>query len=154
MPKFSKAERDEVRATLLSLLKPGDTVYTRLNHVSRSGMSRSITPLIIDDGAPRYIAWSAGVLLGLSRDRYDGLTIGGCGMDMGFSLVYSLGWALFPEGFGLPMEHPDTGARKPAPKTKAAAEKLYALGYRARGRNGDDSGWDTDGGYSLEQRWI
>ena len=26
--------------------------------------------------------------------------------------------------------------------------------YLGHGRNGDTSGWDPDGGYALDQRWI
>ena len=38
-------ERDEARERLLEMLRPGDTVHTILRHVSRSGMSRSISPV-------------------------------------------------------------------------------------------------------------
>jgi hypothetical protein len=48
----------------------------------------------------RSIGWLAARAMG---DRYDrdrqGIKIGGCGMDMGFSLVYDLGRTLYPRGF-------------------------------------------------------
>ena len=56
-------------------------IFTVLNHVSSSGMSRHISayvPLIGNDGKP-YIAC-------IARERY----VSGCGMDMGFHLAYSL----------------------------------------------------------------
>lgn len=56
-------------------------IFTVLNHVSSSGMSRHISayvPLIGDDGKP-YIAC-------IARERY----VSGCGMDMGFHLAYSM----------------------------------------------------------------
>ena len=37
-------ERDEARARLREILKPGDTVYTVLRHVSASGMSQVLYP--------------------------------------------------------------------------------------------------------------
>jgi hypothetical protein len=30
--------------------------------------------------------------------RSEGLTVDGCGMDMGYSVVYSLGYAMWPKG--------------------------------------------------------
>lgn len=35
--------KDEARKRLKEVLKPGDTVYTILRHVSRSGMTRHIS---------------------------------------------------------------------------------------------------------------
>lgn len=37
-------ERDEARARLREILKPGYTVYTVLRHVSASGMSQVLYP--------------------------------------------------------------------------------------------------------------
>jgi hypothetical protein len=69
-------------------------------------------------------------------------------MNMGFSGVYSLGRALYPDGFGTMGEHPIT-KKKIRPITAKQAEALVKKGYLFRGRNGDATGWDTDGGYSL-----
>ena len=130
------AERQEAREDLLKWLKPGDTVYTVLDHVSRSGMSRAIRVLVPctrwvcnDCGksfdmtyAPRVCEegcggqtfraqvdhihpnWAVGKLLGLRHWRrggreQDALVVGGCGMDMGFHLVYELSHRLFHEGY-------------------------------------------------------
>ena len=150
--KYSKAEREEALAKLRKLCPPGTTVYTKLNHVSRSGMSRSITPFLIRDGEPYYIAWSVAILFGQSRDKYDGIRMDGCGMDMGFALAYNLGYYLYPDGFGL--EGKNKRGSKIRPATKAAAADCVADGYKFHGRNGDTSGWDSSGGYALNQRWI
>ena len=56
-------------------------IYTVLNHVSSSGMTRYISafvPVIGDDGKP--------CITCIARER----KVGGCGMDMGFHLAYSL----------------------------------------------------------------
>lgn len=37
---------------------------------------------------------------------------------------------------------------------KAAAARAVAKGYTFRGRNGDASGWDPDGGYALRKEWL
>ena len=121
-----REQQDAVRE-LREILKPGDTVYVSLKHVSRSGMSRVIMPFIIRDNEPRYLGWIAAKALDKRYDRdKEGVKIGGCGMDMGFALVYNLSRTLFPDGFKV----------------------------EGRGRNGDMSGWDKDGGYGLNHRWF
>src|SRR3990167_9299796 len=89
-------EKQEAIARLRAMLKPGSTVYTILRHVSRSGMSRTIGAQVIKDGEPVDIAAWAAKAIGqpLDRDRR-GVKMGGCGMDMGFELVYNLSYWLF-----------------------------------------------------------
>jgi hypothetical protein len=117
-------------AKLRKWLKPGSTVYTVLRYVSSPGMSRRISCLItLKDGSIMDISGYVGDVIGSRRNEKDGsLIVSGCGMDMGFHVVYSLSRRLFPDGFKLP-------------KGKM-------------GRNGDTSGHDKDGGYALNQRWL
>ena len=89
-------ERETARKELLKILKPGDTVYCVLRHVSRSGMQREIS--LFTEGM-RNIDWYAARVLEMRRGKRDGLVVGGCGMDMGFATVYELSYALFPMGF-------------------------------------------------------
>ena len=147
--KYSQQEVAEALAKLRELLKPGDTVSTILRHKSRSGMSRSIS-LVLMDGGPQELDYWVSRVLGNSIDqRHGGIRIGGCGMDMGFALVYDLSRRLFPDGFGVRSEG---GIR---PRSKEHAAQLVAEGKTAfRGRNGDASGWDDDGGYALRHRWL
>ena len=93
-----QARKGECKARLLEILKPGDTVYTILKHVSRSGMYRVIDLYVIEDNGPRRITGLAADLLGGYDKRHEGARAGGCGMDMGFHLVYNLGRVLFPNG--------------------------------------------------------
>ena len=51
-------EREEAVRELREILKPGDTVFVSLKHVSRSGMSRVIMPFIIRNNEPRYLGWT------------------------------------------------------------------------------------------------
>lgn len=67
-------------------------------------------------------------------------------MDMGFAVVYELGRTLFPNGFGVEGELPLGHKTRPVTKEKAA--KAVEKGAKFRGRNGDPSGWDNDGGSS------
>jgi hypothetical protein len=144
---------------ILQSIRPGDTIYTILRHVSPSGMTRWITPIIYQSGDPRYLSYAISEtgLYPFDRNR-DALKVSGCGMDMGFDLVYNLGRILFPDGFGLPVVTPTwdhMAMQDQRPLTKDIARKLEAAGcVFKRGRNGDTSGWDSDGGYALVQRWL
>lgn len=127
-------EREEAIARLRKVLKPGSTVRTILRHRARSGMFQVISLVIIGKahtGKPEIWCIDGDACTILDRkyhSKHEGIPMGGCGMDMGFHLVYSLSRALFPKGFKVP-------------KGKT-------------GRNGDTSGWDNDGGYALNHRWL
>lgn len=143
MTKAQKAERQEAIDKLREWIKPGDTVYTVLDHVSSSGMSRAIRVVLLkaDDGKviDLHPNWAIGKALGLrhwkrhGRDQ-DALVVGGCGMDMGFHLVYSLSRVLFDKfeciGKGCPSNDHVNGDRNYEPHAH------------------------SDGGYALSHRWL
>ena len=84
---------------LRTFLKPGDEILTVLRHVSRSGMSRSIDLYIVKKGKPSQLSRRVAEALDMKLDETNGgIKIGGCGMDMGFALVYNLGATIFPDG--------------------------------------------------------
>lgn len=113
-------------AALRKLLPRGTTVYTVLAHVSSNGMSRRLklmVPLVetqpdyskppktittpegetitvrknVKVNVIRDITWYAGKVLGHKvNDRHE-LTVSGCGMDMGFAVVYDLASTLYAE---------------------------------------------------------
>lgn len=178
----TKEARDEAIAELRSILKPGDTVDADVVRVSSSGMSRVIAlrciayreekeyPLLPPESAPYplardydakplrvtrtpYIRSIDGLVsdaCGYRLDEAGGVRVSGCGMNMCFAVVYELGRVLFPDGFGIEGTRPD--GRKVRPKSKAAASRMAAAGVTFRGRNGDCSGWDPDGGYAMKYR--
>ena len=150
--KYSSTTIAIEKEKLLKYLIPGSTVYCKLNHVSRSGMQRSITPLVIIDNKPQSIVYSASIILGYRQDTYGGISMSGCGMDMGYALVYALSSVLFPLGFGL--EGENENGDKFRPDSESAAEHAIYRGYKFFGRNGDESGWDDEGGYALKHSWI
>uniref|UniRef100_A0AB74UFV0 Uncharacterized protein n=1 Tax=Caulobacter phage BL57 TaxID=3348355 RepID=A0AB74UFV0_9VIRU len=198
--KVTKAEQAEAVASLRKLLKPGDSVYCILRHVSSSGMLRVIDLAIPVTGTrtntlpagargfkvgveayyterDSHRAFSSGVVKAFDADTVTiayqatadgrgvaeeltfprakvkfykresypairnigylaaramgdtwdsdrlGIKVGGCGMDMGFHLVYSLGRTLWPNG---------------TPKPHST-------------RNGEP---DRDGGYALKKEWL
>jgi hypothetical protein len=149
----SQKEREESINQLRQWLKPGDTVNCILRHVSRSGMQREICPMFFNgNNDPRYPAYHVARALGWRYGKRDGVIVDGCGMDMGFHLVYSIGRILFPEGFGIEGKGPHGHTVRP--KTPEKATEAVAKGYQFCGRNGDTSGWDNDGGYALRHRWL
>src|SRR5476651_1853736 len=96
--RISKAEQERTEAIkhLRTLIKPGDTVYTVLRHVSRSGMTRGIDCYVFrhEDGAvmrnnrechaePLWITSYVGKAIGSPQSMEYwrnslGLKIGGC----------------------------------------------------------------------------
>ena len=91
-------EKEEALKMLHKWLSPGDTVYTILRHVSRSGMQREIGIVIIKDGVDIHPNYAVSKALGMRQGNRDGIIVGGCGMDMGFHLIYCLGRAMWPNG--------------------------------------------------------
>lgn len=95
---FTVAQQDAYDY-LRKIVKRGATVYTVLHHVSRSGMERTIGAYVIRRGEIVNISPSVAKLLRWRQDHNrGGVKVAGCGMDMGFHLVYSLGSALFSKG--------------------------------------------------------
>lgn len=100
MGKVNKQERAEAIERMREWVKPGDTITCVLRHVSRSGMMRHISFIATQpDGSIRYLDRSISQALGYPLvQRGDGIKVGGCGMDMGFSVVYDLGAVMWPQG--------------------------------------------------------
>ena len=95
-------------------------------------MSRSIKCFVASDGNIVDITWYVANALGTTRDRYWGITRGGCGMDMGFDLIYSLSRTLYPNGFACIGEWCPSNDH---------SNRDYGLAH-------------SDGGYALNQRWL
>jgi hypothetical protein len=164
-------EREEARAMLREWVKPGDTVWTVLRHVSRSGMQRTVSLVVIEDDGRgngpevRDIDGAVARALGMTFDRdRGGVKVGGAGMDMGFHLVYELGRALWPEGYGCTgancrsNDH-GNGDRDYTPHhgevytAETCPGRPCSMECDHKERDGRDH-WHRDGGYALRQRWI
>lgn len=154
LPRAKGAEiyRQQYLADLRKQLKPGDKVYSVVRSVSGSGMSRALDLYYIRDNQLRRITHAVAVVTGWPQNDHGELKVSGCGMDMCFHTVYTLSHYLFPDGFGI--EGKDALGRVIRPSTKAKAAKAVAKGFVFRGRNGDSSGWDNDGGYALTSDTI
>jgi predicted HAD superfamily phosphohydrolase len=99
--KISKADKLEAEERLRELFDelPKKTAYTVTRKVSSSGMTRRMSVFVVDtDGDLRDISYYVGAVLGWSITDVMGhrtVRVDGCGMDMGFHLVYSLSYALY-----------------------------------------------------------
>jgi hypothetical protein len=102
--KAAQAQRlcDAVIERLREELPPKTVMYTVLRRVSASGMLRVIDLIAIKDGVPFHYSYRASIALGWKLDKNRaGIRVGGCGMDMGFHLVYSLSYVLHGDGYAL-----------------------------------------------------
>jgi len=104
------------------------TVYTVVRHVSKSGMQREISVVIptiargrtqdydatilkepIPDHVRQFIhpSYTVAGLLGRSyseKNGHNAVVCNGCGMDMGFDLVYNLSSVLYGDGYKIRQE--------------------------------------------------
>jgi hypothetical protein len=128
-------ERDEAISELRKIMLPGDTLYTVLRHVSRSGMSRDIDVYLMTPNGLRYLSyWAAKATGNRMAPKGDGVRMGGCGMDMGFALVYSISRAVFPNG------HVCIGDKCPSSDHCNHPRDTFTE--------------HSDGGYALNHRWL
>lgn len=143
----TKAQSQEARERLLECIgiMPGNTIHTVMRHRTQSGMTRWISPLLlVPRPNPRHesvavydLTYNVGRLLGWRANNrgHEGVEVGGCGMDMGFHLVYEMSSMLFPEGFGC------IGVGCPSNDHINGDRNLEPHHHR-------------DGGYALRHRWL
>lgn len=157
---MSTQEQTDAIAELRKLFPVGSTVPTILRHVSKSGMSRAISVIGPTLGDVSHLVARAGVA---KLDRaHGGLKMGGCGMDMGFALVYSLSRTLYPNGhkcIGVKCPSNDHSNdygtysrawREAHPDEHFSSDEYNATEAERYSRKRQHS----DGGYALSHRWL
>lgn len=175
MTKMQQSERDDAIAELRATLKPGTTVYTLLRNVSRSGMSRDIDVYVMEDNQPRRITWTVAKAADMTYNRKaEAIRVGGCGMDMGFHVVYNLSRSLYDRGHSFACIGKDCpsndhnnaysnsrqnrclvcGSELPEnPKYKR--NNVSRHDYPVCSQACASGEWiHSDGGYALKQRWL
>lgn len=134
--KTKKQEKEDQKAEALARLRelcpPGTKVWTVLRSVARSGMSRGIDCYVFEadeagNVSKAWLSWYMGRagIGGRWNDKSECLTVGGCGMDMGYYVVNCLSYAL---------------------------HGMEDKGVDAHGRNTDQDNYRA--GYSLHHEWI
>ncbi|MDE2101388.1 MAG: hypothetical protein KGL39_29340 [Patescibacteria group bacterium] len=142
--KALREERERATHMLREMLHPGQTIYTILRYVSRSGMMRHVSVVVIQDGRPRQIdglvATATGLKLTEGRDK-EGIRVGGCGVDAGFEVVYSLARVLYPEGFGCVGD-------------KCSSNDHSNGDYDRTPHTPESPHWHEAGGYAFRREWL
>jgi len=154
MSKTSKSEREEALVRLREIVKPGDTVHCILRHVSRSGMSRSISLIVGGDKDPFDFSYLLPCLdLGSIDQKNGGVKIGGCGMDMGFALVNALSYTLYGEydctGEKCPSAAHANRDNPPAGTCRDHVERTVGVCHDKNCKP-----WHHKDGYALRHRWL
>jgi len=134
--KIRDREKLESLEILRQYVKAGDTVFTTLYHVSKSGMFRAIGLHVIKNNEPVNLSYHAAKATGYTiSNKHGGVAMSGCGMDMGFGLVYNLSRALYPDGF------------------ECIGEKCRSNDH-SNGDRDRTPHHHKDGGYALRHSWF
>lgn len=97
--KSGLCERCHLKAFARHIMEKGNhVVYCQLKHVSQSGMSRAISFMTIIDNEPFSLDRLIADLCDYNfNKKHGGLTVSGCGMDMGFDTVYNFSLTIYHE---------------------------------------------------------
>lgn len=155
-----QVEQQDAIEQLRAMLPPGSTASTILRTASRSGMSRTISVVVPGPDGIHDITWLVARAMGerlTDANGHRAIKVGGCGMDMGFHLVYSLSRVLYPAG------HNCTGSDGYTKTLDAEGNRAYNRSKTPRCPSNDHSNGDraysrtkthSDGGYAVSQRWL
>ena len=124
-PTKRNPQQEAAIGELHSYLKPGSNVFSVWRHTSASGMTHCFDFYAIIDNEPIRLTYLMCVACGFRYDtKRNALKTQGCGMDMAFDAVYSLGMAMWPQGTAKPHS-----TRNGEPDTCGG----YALNHRSMG---------------------
>jgi hypothetical protein len=151
LSKAQQAERDAAIMELRSIFPPNSTVSVVLRHVSRSGMERAISVISPD---LRDVSWLVARATGFKmHGAHEGLKVGGCGMDMGFHVVYSLSRTLYGAEGG----YTCNGIKPYDANYNTNANYCRSndhVNERGASSNYTPGRVHSDGGYALSSRWL
>jgi hypothetical protein len=166
--KAQREEQNEAIEELRKILKPGDALHTIQRHVSSSGMSRAISVVKVDKDGTIYRLDGLIARAGIFKwhRKFDGLEVGGAGMDMGFHVVYAVSRSLFPNGY----KCSGHDGSKRAPRCNSNDHSNYRSWIEQGTWDREKGEWvgrienpepnfkkgmhHTDGGYALKQVWL
>jgi len=96
-------EKERIKDILRDTFPEGSTAYTLVTKVAPSGMSRHIMVAgSSKKGHVQNMSWYIAELLGWKyKPNTRSVFVGGCGMDMGFHLVYTLSNILYEDGYAI-----------------------------------------------------
>tara|TARA_X000001388_G_scaffold60196_2_gene45541 strand:+ start:432 stop:740 length:309 start_codon:yes stop_codon:yes gene_type:complete len=96
-------DKERVKEILQDMFPKGSTAYTLATKVAPSGMSRHIMVAgSSEKGRVQNVSWYIAEFLDWKyKDDTRSVFVGGCGMDMGFHLVYTLSNILYDDGYAI-----------------------------------------------------
>jgi len=154
--KAREVQKEDAISRLREMFPPGSSVFSKVVHVSRSGMSRRIEFYQIKGGDIFNVTYLLARVLKCTQHKHGGLYVGGCGMDMSFHCVYNLACVLYPNGFGCtgkgcPSSAHSNGDRDYTPH--GLSDEAGQPEDREPGPGEEADGcrrhWHNDGGYAL-----
>lgn len=99
-PKLNADRAEDIARFYCNYLHGQTTIWALCRHVSSGGATRVLSFFIVKDNTIICIDWFLQEFLGYkSHKKFDGVVIKGCGMDMGFHVVYSLSRKLYDDGY-------------------------------------------------------
>lgn len=135
-------EHNEACEQLRQLFPIGSTIYCVIRSVSRSGMSREISFFA---GGPNHEVSCVDWLVCRALDYHlgkAGVKVSGCGMDMGFHVVYSVARVIYRDAF-------ECTGKSDCPSNDHRNERGDE---RKNGYSIDRI--HSDAGYALNYRWL
>ena len=94
-------DKERAEELLKEWFPKGSTAHTTVVHVARSGMSRHIKVFAITGERILNISGYVADYLGWRYTNKEAVFVGGCGMDMGFHLIYTLSSCLYDDGYAI-----------------------------------------------------
>lgn len=85
-----RLHREQCLNYLLPYLTDGMKVYTTIRSVARSGMSRTLSVLVVRDNEIQDISYYVGIVCGYQLTRDNHIKVGGCGFDAGYDVVNTI----------------------------------------------------------------
>ena len=99
-PKLTADRAEDIARFYCNYLHGQTTIWALCRHVSSGGATRVLSFFVVKDNTIICIDWFLQEFLGYkSHKKFDGVVIKGCGMDMGFHVVYSLSRKLYDDGY-------------------------------------------------------
>lgn len=94
-------DKERAEELLKEWFPKGSTAHTTVVHVARSGMSRHIKVFAITGERIQNISYYVATYLDWRYTNKEAVFVGGCGMDMGFHLIYTLSSCLYDDGYAI-----------------------------------------------------
>ena len=95
-------DKKDLERLLKEWFPRGSTAHTSIRHVAQSGMSRHIKVFATPKkGVIQNVSGYVADYLDWRYTNKEAVFVSGCGMDMGFHLIYTLSSVLYDDGYAI-----------------------------------------------------